>query len=88
MELAPDYWLNITTASGSRRTCTALPRNMPGPIQPTTVVHASIVPCHANLLAGLRGEHMPETHAADNLRTMRLVYTAYESAASGEVMRL
>lgn len=87
VELAPDYWLNITTAYGSRRQHCA-PARYAWADPAYDVVHASIVPCHANLLAGLRGERMPETHAADNLRTMRLVYSAYESAASGEVMRL
>ena len=53
-----------------------------------SVVHASIVPCNADLLAGLRGERLPETHGADNLRTMELVFAAYDSAASGEVVRL
>jgi predicted dehydrogenase len=53
--------------------------------------HPSIVACHANLLAALRGEGAAETTAEDNLRTMRLVFAAYDSAASAgrdEVIRL
>jgi D-apiose dehydrogenase len=52
------------------------------------VVHSSIVPCQANLLAGLRGEGTPETTAEDNLKTMRLVYGSYESARDNTVVRL
>jgi hypothetical protein len=86
-ELGPEYWISITTASGTRRVHCPPPRySWADPKY--DVVHASIVPCHADLLAGLRGEQLPETHAADNLRTMQLVYAAYESAESGDVVRL
>ena len=43
------------------------------------VVHASLVPCLANLLEGIRGG-AAETTAEDNLRTVRLIFAAYESA--------
>lgn len=52
------------------------------------VVHASIVPCNANLLAGLRGPSQAETTGADNLETMRLVFAAYDSAAEHRVITL
>jgi hypothetical protein len=51
------------------------------------VVHASGVPCNANLLRGLRGEGSAETTAEDNLKTLRLVFAAYDAAASGETVR-
>jgi predicted dehydrogenase len=79
-ELGPDYWIRVTTEDGT------LARRHP----PTRyawadpayeVIHASIVPCHANLLAALRGEGRAETTGEDNLRTLRLVFAAYESAA-------
>lgn len=85
-ELAPDYWVRVTTASGTHA------RRVPPPryawADPAyEVVHSSIVPCQANLLAALRGEGHAETTGEDNLRTMRLVFAAYESAASGSVVR-
>lgn len=87
VELAPGYTLLITTATGSRRVNCPPPRySWADPSY--DVVHASIVPCHQDLLAGLRGERLPETHGSDNLRTMQLVFAAYESADSGEVVRL
>ena len=44
------------------------------------LVHASIVPCHADILRALRGEGRAETDVSDNLRTLSLVFAAYESA--------
>ena len=52
------------------------------------MVHASIVPCHANLLAALQGGKPAETTAEDNLRTLALVFAAYESARTGQVVEL
>lgn len=85
-ELAPDYWVRVTTAAGTHA------RRVPPPryawADPAyEVVHSSIVPCQANLLAALRGKSQAETTGEDNLRTMRLVFAAYESAASGSVVR-
>ena len=48
------------------------------------VVHSSIVPCQANILASLRGEGTAETTGEDNLRTVRLVFASYESAQTGK----
>lgn len=52
------------------------------------VVHASIVDCHRNLLGALRGEAPAETTGADNLRTLELVFGAYDSAARNAVVTL
>ena len=87
IELKPDLWLHVTTAAG-----TTVERHAP-PVYTWAdpqyaVVHASIVPCNADLLAGLRGERPAETSGADNLKTMRLVYAAYASAAANQVIYL
>ena len=52
------------------------------------LVHTSIVECHRNLLAGLRGEALAETTGEDNLRTLELVYASYESAARKSSVRI
>ena len=52
------------------------------------LVHASIVPCNMDLLAGLRGEKQAETTGADNLKTIQLVFSSYESARNGKVIQL
>ena len=46
------------------------------------------VACNANLLAALRGERPAETTGEDNLKTLELVFGAYESAASGATLNL
>jgi predicted dehydrogenase len=86
VELGPDYWLRTTTAEGT------LARRVPPPRFPWAdprydVVHASGVPCNANLLRALRGEGPAETTAEDNLKTLRLVFAAYDAAASGDIVR-
>lgn len=87
VELAADFWLRVTTKKGTHA------RRVPPPryawADPAyDVVHASIVPCNANLLAGLRGTAQAETTGADNLKTLELVFGAYDSARTGRALRL
>ena len=79
VELAANYWLRVTTAQGT------LSYRVPPPHYPWAdpnydVVHASIVPCNANLLQALRGEGPAETSGEDNLKTVRLVFASYRAA--------
>ncbi len=86
LELAPDYWIRTTTAAGTHSRRVPPPRySWADPAY--DVVHSSIVPCQANLLGALRGECAAETTGEDNLRTVRLVFAAYDSAASGQTIR-
>jgi predicted dehydrogenase len=86
-EIAPDYWLRTTTAGGTlaRR---VPPHHYQWADPAYDLVHASIVPCQANLLAALCGQAQAETTAEDNLRTLRVVYAAYESARTGQTVTL
>jgi hypothetical protein len=43
------------------------------------------VPCHKNLLRGLQGSYA-ETTGEDNLKTVQLVFAAYESARKNQVI--
>jgi len=86
LELGPDYWIRVTTKDGT------LSKRVPPPrfswADPAyDVVHASIVPCNANVLAGLKGEGQAETTGEDNLKTVRLVFGAYDSAEKDGVVR-
>lgn len=86
VELAPDFWIRVTTKNGTHA------RRFPPPryawADPAyDVVHASMVPCHANLLAALRGEAKAETTGEDNVKTLRLVWAAYESARGNKVVK-
>jgi len=51
------------------------------------LIHASIVDCHRNLLGALRGEAPAETTGEDNLKTLELVFAAYDSAANGKAIK-
>jgi hypothetical protein len=47
------------------------------------VVQSSIVDCNADLLRALQTGQAAETHGTDNLRTVQLVFGAYDSAREG-----
>lgn len=84
-EVARDYWVRVTTASG-----TYSKRYPPAPykwVNPDYyVVHSSIVSCNANLLSALRSEGSAETIAEDNYKTLELVFAAYDSARKDKVI--
>jgi predicted dehydrogenase len=87
LELAPGYELKVTTRDGVHT------RRVPVPFYAWAdpryeVVHSSIVPCNRDLLAALQGcPGAGETSGEDNLRTVRLVFAAYESAAARRTVR-
>lgn len=87
LELGPDFWIRRTTQDGT------FSRRCPPPYfawaDPRyALVHASIVPCHANILQALQTGEPAETSGADNLKSMQLVFGAYESARTREAVRL
>lgn len=82
LELGIDYWIRETTAAGTLAKRYAPPRyEWANPSY--DVVHSSIVPCHANIAQALRGEGTAETTGEDNLKTVRLIFGSYQSAATG-----
>ena len=87
LELCPDYWIRLTTDEGT------LAKRYPPPryawANPAyDVVQASIVDCHRNLFAAIAGKREAETTGEDNLKTLRLVFTAYDSASDDKVLTL
>ena len=79
VELAPDCWLCVTTERGTEtRRCA--PPAYAWADSKYALVHSSIVACHADLLKALQTKAAPETSAADNLKTLKLVQAAYDSA--------
>lgn len=87
VELAPDYWIRVTTLDGT------LARRYPPPIyawaDPAySLIHSSIVACNQDALRALRAGRRAETDASDNLKTLRLVFAAYESAATGRAIEV
>jgi predicted dehydrogenase len=86
-ELTGDYWIRTTTSEGTFAKRHAPPR-YPWADPAYDVVHSSIVPCQKDLLRHLQGGQSAETTGADNLKTVRLVFRSYDSAASGDTVRL
>jgi predicted dehydrogenase len=79
LELGRDYWVRLTTERGTWA------KRYPPPRYPWVnpayeVVQASIVACNADLLGALQKRSEGETTGEDNLKTLRLVFAAYESA--------
>ncbi len=86
IELSADYVLRLTTLAGTKITRHAPPRYAwANPAY--DIAHASIVPCHTNLLEALRGNAPGETSGDDNLQTLELVFGAYASAKRNAVVQ-
>lgn len=86
-ELAPDFWIRVTTDAGTQA------RRCPPPFYSWAdpryaLVQSAGVACNANLLAALKNEVPAETTGEDNLRTLQLVFGAYDSARTGQALRL
>ncbi|NOZ49715.1 MAG: Gfo/Idh/MocA family oxidoreductase [Chloroflexi bacterium] len=87
IELLADFWIRLTTAEGVQLWQSKPPRyEWANPDY--DVNHASMVPIHQDFLRALRGGPPPENTGADNLKTMQLVYAAYESAERNAVIDL
>ena len=85
VELAPDCWLRVTTEHGTEtRRCPPPDYDWGDPRY--ALVHSSIVACHRNLLNALQTNTAPETSAADNLKTLKLVQAAYDSACTKQAV--
>lgn len=86
VELGPDYWVRVTTPAGTHATRHPPPRyDWADPRY--DLVQASMVPCLRNLFGGLWDADQVGTTAADNLKTLELVFAAYESADTGRAVR-
>lgn len=87
VEVSPGCTLRTTTRRGTlvRK---ASPPHYAWADARYAVVHASIVRCNENLLAALQRRGQAATTGEDNLRTVRLVFAAYDSAASGKPVRI
>jgi predicted dehydrogenase len=87
IEVAPSCRVRVTTSSGTHSACVRPPK-FAWADPDYAVVHASMVACQTDLLRALAKGTPAGTDAADNLRTMRLVFAAYEAAQTGQVICL
>jgi hypothetical protein len=79
VELGQDYWIRVTTSQGTTaRRCPPPRYSWADPAY--DLVESSIVPCNADLLRSLQTGEPAETAAQDNIKTVRLVFAAYQSA--------
>ena len=86
IEVTGDYGLRVTTNEGTHSRRHAPPRyEWADPRYDLS--QSSMVPCQRNLLGALRGTGQAETTGADNLKTLELVFGAYDSATRNEVVR-
>lgn len=86
LALTHDFWIRETTSAGTLATRHKPPRYAwADPAY--DLVHSSIVPAQADIARGLAGGTAENT-GDDNLKTVTLVFKSYESAQSGEVIRL
>ena len=87
VELLADFWIRLTTAAGVQLWQCKPPRyEWANPDY--DVNHASMAPLHQDFLRAFRTGKPPENTGADNLKTMQLVYAAYESAERNQVIEL
>jgi D-apiose dehydrogenase len=87
VSLGPDYTLTIVTDEGTE--VQRVPPHQYSWADPAyALIHASIVGCNRNLLQAIRGQGLAETTGKDNLRTLQLVFAAYESASRGQALAI
>ncbi len=87
LAVKPGFRICVTTAQGSV-TRLHRPQRYAWADPDYLVAHASMVACNRDLLDGILGRKPAETTGPDNLRTMEMVFKAYESAKTGEAVRL
>lgn len=87
IELGPDFWVRVTTKSGTQA------RRCPPPYfgwadARYALVHSSIVDCNADMVRAFRLNEPAETSGEDNLKTVQLVFASYKSAAKNSVIHI
>ncbi len=88
LELTHDFWIRETLKGHGTLAQRHKPPRYAWADPEYDLVHASIYPCQLNLARALHGLEAGETTGDDNLKTLRLVFGAYESAKNGSVIRL
>lgn len=85
IELLSNYRLKITTSSGTRHEITA-PDYYSWANPMYAIVHSSMVACNRHFAECIREKKPAETNGLDNLRSMKLVFAAYDSAMHNTVI--
>jgi predicted dehydrogenase len=85
IEVTPGCTVRVTTKGGTNLV-RVRPPTFAWANPDYALVHSSIVACQADLLHALTAGTPAETDATDNLKTMRMVFAAYESAQTGQAI--
>ncbi len=85
LDIGPE--IRVTTKEGTISE-TVTPQRYPWQHPDYKVEPPSIVSCNRNILDDLLGRGKAETTGTDNFETVRLVFSAYQSARTGEVVRI
>jgi len=87
ISLLPNYTFSITSKAETITERISLPEY--SWVHPQyAVVQSSMVALHQNILAAIRERVPAETTGEDNLKTLRLMHAAYESAATNHAITL
>ncbi|MHC4444193.1 MAG: Gfo/Idh/MocA family protein [Planctomycetota bacterium] len=87
IDLLPEFWVRVTTKDGIHL------KQYPPPKYAWAdpdygVGQVAVLPCNADFLKAFQTGGQPETTAEDNLKTIRLIYAAYESAKDDKTIDL
>jgi len=85
--LGPGFEIRITTREGTRSEKVTFP-SYDWADRDYIVNHESGIHVNRNILNDMLGRGKAETTGEDNLKTVRLVWASYESAASGKKIRI
>jgi len=86
IKLEHDFKIKITTRNGTRE-ITAAPEMYDWADPDYALIHSSIVDCNRDILQDLQDKKESETTGDDNIKTIRLVYQCYDSAAKDEKLK-
>ena len=84
--LGPQAEISITTVDGTNRESVEV-KSFSWADPEYSWIHSSVYSCNKNILAGILKKGLVETTGDDNLRTLQLVFDAYESARSCKMIQ-
>lgn len=87
IELAPDGWVRTTTKDGTQSIRVITPY-YPWVDRRYYLSQTSVVEANRDFLRAIKGEKEAETNGEDNLKTLQLVYAAYESVANNSIVKI
>jgi D-apiose dehydrogenase len=85
IKLEPDLVIKTTTQDGTKTETIQLPKYSWDHPR-LSVEPPSIVACNHDILQDILGKHRAETTGDDNFKTVQLVFSAYESARTNQVI--